>query len=320
MSIRSVLFLIFTLFIHISRLTAEDFYIAEKIESPIVIDGKLNESDWVNTGVWANSFKLVKSGSLASQQTEFKILYDVKNIYIGIKCEEVNIAYLKCTTNAHDGDVWNDDCAEIFLEPEKSANTMGFHFIVNPAGVFYDEKRKDSLSESGWNASIEIKTSVESGYWIVEFAIPLETINAEGKMKTIWGMNICRERYAADPNEISSWSFAPKGFCFSNSFGNLLFRGSDFSSSLKEQYVQPLIGKITSSQEVIKKMSSLKVMRYEKEIRKYDAILNEIKDMINAGELTPLKLKLISNKCKENTNLAQKTFNYIQIDSLLDDE
>ncbi|HLT74727.1 MAG TPA: hypothetical protein VKZ68_06560, partial [Ohtaekwangia sp.] len=56
--------------------------------TPPVIDGKLDDLAWDQVSWGGNGFRQISpdKGKPASVQTLFKILYDDKNLYVGIRC------------------------------------------------------------------------------------------------------------------------------------------------------------------------------------------------------------------------------------------
>ena len=103
---------------------------------------------------------------------------------------------------ARDGEVWSDDSIEILLDANHDKKTY-HHFAVNPDGVFYDGRQRDTA----WNSSIKVATSVEEDAWTVEMAIPLEELGADLLTQKTWGMQMARHRPRM--NEQKSYQWAP---------------------------------------------------------------------------------------------------------------
>lgn len=63
--------------------------IAQRTNSIIVVDGKLEESDWANASIVSDFFKREpRQGEAIRYETAVRFLYDDKNLYIGAFCKD----------------------------------------------------------------------------------------------------------------------------------------------------------------------------------------------------------------------------------------
>jgi len=113
----------------------------------------------------------------ASQKTEVRVLYDDRNLYIGIHAFDSEPSRINARELVRDAGFSNDDKIEILLDTYHDKRNA-FRFVVNPLGtqqdaLITDEGRDVNLSwDSPWLSSGHID---QTG-WTVEIAIPLTTL------------------------------------------------------------------------------------------------------------------------------------------------
>lgn len=171
---------------------------------------------------------------VATVQTSCRVVYDNRNLYLQVICQEPNPASIKAACKVHDGSVWKDDCIEIFLDPGRSHKKY-FQFVSNALGVMAEgyraEVNKRFVKE--WDGAWKVTVNVLKDSWVCEVEIPFDSLNVSTpKAGEIWGFNICRERHSGNVFELSSWSLA-KNFHNPRKFGRLVFE--TFGPELKRQ-------------------------------------------------------------------------------------
>ena len=78
-----ILFALFSFFIGFSQSKS---FVVKYINTPIVLDGNLNESVWKDAQSATNFWQYFPVDSVqAQQQAEIKMLFDDNNLYVGIK-------------------------------------------------------------------------------------------------------------------------------------------------------------------------------------------------------------------------------------------
>lgn len=188
-----------------------------KTASVITIDGKLDEAAWAKAGR-ISSFVEHKSAGPLSNQTEVLLLHDGKALYLAYKCAEKDMTRIKADTKEHDGSVWNDDCAEIFLDA-KGDRAGIVHFILNTRGTKYDALGNDSY---GYNPKWEGMAHVGTDGWTAEIRVPFSELGAPVPQPgDSWLGNFCREEQPA--GEISCWSATYGSFDAPARFGEIVF-------------------------------------------------------------------------------------------------
>jgi hypothetical protein len=177
------------------------------------IDAKLDDSCWTNTSK-LSPFVTINGDFYPKSQSKAYLLWDEKNLYVGVEFDEPEMDKIVAKVTARDGGVWSDDCLEIFLKPAEGKDY--FHFIVNSKGVLQDSKGR---SEITWNADWKTATAVTPKGWSVEAAIPLASIGVIGKSGNSLMFNLCRNRSGA--HEYSAWSNPGGSFHNTDRFAEL---------------------------------------------------------------------------------------------------
>lgn len=193
-------------------------------QSPIVIDGVLDEADWKNADA-TSSFKLIDlSGKPAKYQTYVKVVHEPDFLYFGIEALEPDPQNIICGIKKHDNAVWTDDTVELFLNYPDLAGAY-YQIIINAKGVVFDQfVQPGSPGKVSFESGIEVKTKLLKDRWIIEAKISTGPIGAKCFDGEAWKINVLRSRKgtaAADP-ESSTWSlgmphsvdaFLPVNFC-----------------------------------------------------------------------------------------------------------
>ena len=175
-------------------------------------------------------------GHRADVKTTVRLLYDAWTLYVAFECQEPNIAKMRTDPKGRDGDIWNIECVEAFLEPS-GRRTRYTHFIAGASpGARYDGRKgydgpavgrsEDKAWNPNWQTAIHINKAART--WTAEMAIPFASLGTPTpKSGAKWVANFGRERYAGrkhpqlflwSPNDIGT------GFCEPLCFGEILFR------------------------------------------------------------------------------------------------
>jgi hypothetical protein len=180
---------------------------AIRISQPIKIDGRLDEPAW-SEAIAATDFLQQKpnEGRTASEKTEVRVLFDDKNLYIGIHAFDSDASSINARELVRDTSFSNDDKIEILLDTYHDRRNA-FRFAVNPLGtqqdaLITDEGRDVNLS---WDAPWISSGKIDRSGWTVEIAIPLTTLRFKEGNDT-WGFNSARIiRRRNEENLWTSW-------------------------------------------------------------------------------------------------------------------
>jgi Carbohydrate family 9 binding domain-like len=174
---------------------------AVKLKGKINLDGKLDEAAWQQAPVSPPLVELKGGGKVNKKlQTTFKVLYDDKGVYFGIKSLEPEIKKLK--TNAPlvlDSAVWINDDVEVFIDPIGD-RVEYYQFGTTPGGAkcdfYYIEG--GNTGKSGYNPVWQSKSFVGSNYYTTEIFIPFAALNVRKLKpgKQDWIISVARQRLA----------------------------------------------------------------------------------------------------------------------------
>ena len=167
-----------------------------KIEdAEIRLDGRLDEAVWQQGKTYGNFWQWFPTDSVkAEYQTDFELLYDDENVYIGIKCYSQGEDYITPSLRRDFRAGGSDNITLLFDTFNDGRNA--FVFGTNPYGV----NREALIANGGnsfadWNSSWDNKwqaeAHIDSGFWSAEFIIPFKTLRYnEGSKK--WRFNCYR--------------------------------------------------------------------------------------------------------------------------------
>jgi hypothetical protein len=183
---------------------------ASRASTSIIIDGRLEEEAW-NEAVPITEFVQTKpdAGYPATEDTEVRILFDDKNLYIGAICFDSNPDKLVVKTlerefpglSTHEMDIFSI-YLDTFLDRKNS-----FTWLVNPKGAYRDGQTFDDSRNLnyGWEGVAYIKTEIGDYGWTVEMNIPWTTLRFDpSRGNQIWGANFMRR--VRHRNEESFWA------------------------------------------------------------------------------------------------------------------
>ncbi len=156
-----------------------------------IIDGKLNDECW-KTGEWGGNFVqwIPKEGAKPSQETQFKILYDDKNIYVAIRAFDKEPH--KISRKAGRRDEFIGEQAGVNFDSYHDHRT-GFEFSVTAAGQKIDLILTNPMvPELDWNAVWYLKTGLEDSAWVAEYQIPLSQLRYSNDKEQVWGLHVWR--------------------------------------------------------------------------------------------------------------------------------
>lgn len=170
-----------------------------------LLDGKIEgDPGWQGVPVATGFFRL-GGGYTAAKQTEVRAAWDGRVIYLGIHCEEPDIALIE-GAGKDGGELWSEDGVEVFVRPEGVA---GFHqFIVNTAGA----RRAAGLSDGTleWQAA----ASRSADAYTLEVALPLALFGEPARAGSVWRGNFCRNIFTTQSGGDRFTTWAPLAASF----------------------------------------------------------------------------------------------------------
>ncbi|MCS7252456.1 MAG: DUF6067 family protein [Armatimonadetes bacterium] len=187
------------------------------------IDGSLDEDVWKH----ASEFVIAQPlrGSRASAKAKALMFFTADSIYFGFLCEEPQMAQLRRNIKEKDGEVWRDDCVEIFIAPCQQAATDYYHILINSIGSVRDEFWREGECDIRWDSKVTLGTREGKESWCVELKLPLSSLDRLPMLRDVWRMNFARERYAIAPTELTTWSECISSFHEPERFGEVKLEG-----------------------------------------------------------------------------------------------
>ncbi|MEM1135044.1 MAG: DUF5916 domain-containing protein [Bacteroidota bacterium] len=175
----------------------------------IKLDGILNEDTWVDANIGTSFYQIFPyDTSFAVNNTEFKLSYDDKNLYIALICHDLKKGGYVTESLRRDFRGRGYDGVSVLIDPFQD-KTNAFMFGVNPFGV----QREGLVANGGtirgdlslswdnkWYA--ESKIYSDKNYWTSEIAIPFKTLRYKEGLET-WNINLYR--IDSKTGERSSW-------------------------------------------------------------------------------------------------------------------
>ena len=185
---------------------------AHRVTEAPTINGVLDEREWQQATPLFNFVQAEPfEGQPATEKTEVRILYDDKNIYVGVVCYYKDASQIITTDTRRDFNIDDMDSFLIIFDTYHDRQN-GFVFGTNAVGSQYDAQIRNegetqsnvlftgasgATSGSGggvnlnWDASWEVKARISEIGWTAEFAIPLRTLRF-GPPPQVWGLNFTR--------------------------------------------------------------------------------------------------------------------------------
>ena len=105
-------------------------YTSYKISSPITVDGKLDEKDWISAPRSEN-FRDLVSGKKTMHDTQAAILWDDDFLYVAYWIEEPN---LQASLTKRDAPIYRDNDVELFI----AGPDAYYEFEINSYGTIYE--------------------------------------------------------------------------------------------------------------------------------------------------------------------------------------
>ncbi len=186
-------------------------YFTKKVskEQAPQVDGLLTDESW-NAVEWQGDFIELRpdENTAPTHQTRFKVLYDNKNLYVGIQAFDSEPDNIEKRLGRRDE--FPGDLIEVNIDSYHDLRT-GFSFTVSASGVIGDEFiSNDGRNWDGsWNPIWYSKTNIDNEGWTAELKIPLSQLRFGKDKDQVWGFQVMRHIF--DAEERSVWQRIPQG-------------------------------------------------------------------------------------------------------------
>lgn len=180
------------------------------IQSPIKVDGILDEDVWKNAPTVEKPFitSYPAAGNSYNQKTLIWVAYDEENIYFAFRCFDTEPSLIKTTVTKRDN-ITPDDWVTVHLDTTGNRQ-FTYDFYVNPDGIQQDEYTTSSIigdtaPDFVWYSGAKM---LPDGY-SVEMQIPLKNFRYTSGENVI--MNVMFRRKTSRTGENASWPFWDPG-------------------------------------------------------------------------------------------------------------
>ena len=204
------------------------------------VDGHLAPGEWDRAAA-LTGFTVFGGSARAQNQTRAFVTFDAANLYVAFRCEQPG-GRLKTDATRRDGDVWEDDAVEVFIQPNESEDSC-VQFVGNSRGVLADNRDLDTAWDGDWT----YRASTHEGRWEGELSIPFASLGmtppSDGQSI---GLNVCRDQQTPT-KQLSCWSPAQLTFHDVSTFGRLNFTSQatrQDAKSAQEATVLPTTTKV----------------------------------------------------------------------------
>jgi WD40 repeat protein len=195
---------------------APAFYRAPRTDSPVVIDGRMDEADW-QQAPWTGPFVDIEGAAKPTPQhtTRVRMLWDDEHLYVAAWLDEPHVWG---TLTEHDSIIYRDNDFEVFLDPDGDGLAYA-EIEVNALGTIFDLMLDKPYNQGGrphidWSppgvaAAVSIAGTLngpgdEDQGWGVEIAIPhqalaeLSDAPLPPRPGDVWRVNFSRVQWQHD--------------------------------------------------------------------------------------------------------------------------
>ncbi len=156
---------------------------AIKTTAKITLDGSLNETDWQHTVPISGSdfFRMEpKQGGDFEFKTSVSLLFDEKNLYVGVFCEDsLGKKGVRVQDFRRDFIYGENDIFYFQLDPQ-NLRRYCVSFQTTPLGTQRDvQVFDDDFKDNDWDALWSVKSKMLENGWSAEFAIPFKSLRYE---------------------------------------------------------------------------------------------------------------------------------------------
>ncbi len=175
---------------------------AIKVNNPPRIDGELDDAAWNEaakvTGFWLNDWD-----ELAPEQTEVRICYDDRHLYVAFLCYDSQPQMIRAQQRKRGGSFGNDDWVSLGIDPlnRPQVEQPTYIFFVNPLGTQDEIVPGGAAAKIEWRGDWQAAAQITPQGWQAEIEIPFRILRLPQKV-TALGLSFTRSIPA--PRSISS--------------------------------------------------------------------------------------------------------------------
>jgi len=196
---------------------------AIRVDRTPTIDGSLDEAVWQRAAIIDDFIQQEpREGEAASERTEVRVMYDGRNLLVGVHAFDSAADGIVATEMRRDSDrLLDEDNFQLILDTFNDSRN-GYMFVTTPLGA----KLEQQISEEGegntraglinanvnrnWDGIWDVSTRRTEDGWTAEIAIPLTTLRFADAATQTWGINFMRN--IRRKNEQVYWAPIPKAY------------------------------------------------------------------------------------------------------------
>lgn len=189
---------------------------------PPKIDGKLDDTVWKYAE--PAELALTNNGTKVTKESLAYGVYDDSFLYFGFHRFDKDLNKLLTNAKTRDGNVWEDDEFELFLDTSHDHTTY-WQICINTANVIWDCQNPGGGCGGGANIDWETATTIGAKEdWFAEIKISYKELDVETAPKPgdVWGVNFCGH-VLSGVDEWVTWSDIGASFHVPTGFGNMIF-------------------------------------------------------------------------------------------------
>lgn len=195
---------------------------AVRVEGAPVLDGVLDDAVWVEAPLIERFVQQEPhEGDPASERTEVRVVYDARNLYVGVRAFDSEPDGVIATEMRQDSDrLLEEDNFQIILDTFKDSRSA-YMFVTTPLGAKLDQQVFEEGEGGGrqgnssnivreWDGVWHVATRRTPEGWEAEIAIPMVTLRFPERDSQEWGINFMRN--IRRKNEQVFWAPIPKAY------------------------------------------------------------------------------------------------------------
>ncbi|HEY8320925.1 MAG TPA: DUF5916 domain-containing protein [Candidatus Baltobacteraceae bacterium] len=163
------------------------------------LDASLTDPIW-QTALKLDGFYDYTAKAPARLVTTAYVLYDAKNLYVGVKVQQAGVA-ITATQNVDHAGVATDDHISVNLDTAGNG-TRVYQFRANPKGVHDEYSSENARYAPDWTSLAKI---FPNGDYNLLFVIPFSVIRGESAPSQDWRFDVVR--FIAATNDEYTWAY-----------------------------------------------------------------------------------------------------------------
>lgn len=166
---------------------------AARAQGEMVANGRLDEPAWAAAPVFSSftqSFPV--PGDAPSEKTEVRLLYDDRNLYVGITSLDSQPGAINRGLGRRDA-IPASDVVRVMIDSLRD-RTTGYMFAINAGGTLEDGRITEDINIStDWDGMWEGSAAVTDTGWTAELRLPLRMLRFPEVPEQLWGFHVRRE-------------------------------------------------------------------------------------------------------------------------------